>query len=853
MTAFVTALYRALAPRRAVFFAALAAALTACALLSSRLAAHEDIRSLVPASPPSLADRFVYLQRAPFMHFMAITVGGGKGNPAQLAEQLAARLRGPELPEIYTGPGRDLSPEKLASLCSHAPGLLDAGTILSLGERLDAESIRTALRGDARQLLAPAGLALREVVALDPLNIRELLFGRLAALAGPGGFTVRDGRFTDASGRYALVLAKPSAPMSDALAAAAVMERVSRAVAELPPGTETHVTGSYRHTDANARIIKEDLGRILPVSSLLLAGLLFLFIRSVRALCVMVVPFAAVCIAAMATAAVYGSVSGIVLGFGSVLLGITADYAIHAYYAITGADRAEKGLEQLVKPLLAGAGTTAAAFMTLHFSAIPAIRQMSVFALAGLGAALLFALAALPHMLRSGGSGIPRRAAGSGESSVRLLPAGLLALLCVSVAAYCFATLRFDGDIRSLSYVPADAAKDEEAFRSIWRAPREACLAVAAGNGTDEGFERALRINDAVWDALASGRKDTSGPGETSGAKGANVGGDAEAGSTSANPGGPPRTGSTNVTGGFSGIAPLLPSKERQEAGRAAWRALWREHGEQTLARINQAAPECGFAPSAFAPFAAWMAGPPGPVTPETLRSAGGGLFLDMFVNRAKDLSFVYTLLPDRDGLDPGLRRALEKTGAHILSGSDFRTELADAAGNDIFRFCALTFAVVIGAVAVIFRSAGRCLAVLLPMLAGFAATLALFRLSGMAVNMFHAVALPLVIALSLDYGIFMQTALEGRMAAHTAKSVALSALTTLAGFGGLLLARHPALFSLGLTVTGGIAVAMAAALWLLPLLTRARPEKDAAAPGTPNGLLPPDPPPSRAIPQRAP
>jgi predicted exporter len=104
-------------------------------------------------------------------------------------------------------------------------------------------------------------------------------------------------------------------------------------------------------------------------------------------------------------------------------------------------------------------------------------------------------------------------------------------------------------------------------------------------------------------------------------------------------------------------------------------------------------------------------------------------------------------------------------------------------------------------------------------MLAGLASTLALFRLTGTAVNMFHTIALPLVIALSIDYGIFMQAVLEGRMDRQGRNGVLLSALTTLAGFGSLLLARHPALFSLGMAVSSGIASALASALWLQPLL----------------------------------
>ena len=58
-------------------------------------------------------------------------------------------------------------------------------------------------------------------------------------------------------------------------------------------------------------------------------------------------------------------------------------------------------------------------------------------------------------------------------------------------------------------------------------------------------------------------------------------------------------------------------------------------------------------------------------------------------------------------------------------------------------------------------------------------------------------------------------------MEPETARAVLLAGLTTLAGFGALVLARHPALHSIGLTVLLGIGAAMPTALLVIPALRR--------------------------------
>jgi predicted RND superfamily exporter protein len=91
----------------------------------------------------------------------------------------------------------------------------------------------------------------------------------------------------------------------------------------------------------------------------------------------------------------------------------------------------------------------------------------------------------------------------------------------------------------------------------------------------------------------------------------------------------------------------------------------------------------------------------------------------------------------------------------------------------------------------------------------------------GIGFNLFNIVAAILIIGLGVDYGIFMVTKITHRLDLATQRAVFVSGLTTLAGFGALITARHPALHSIGLSVIVGISAAIAAALLVIPAIYR--------------------------------
>jgi predicted exporter len=785
------------ARHKAAFLFACGALFLGCALLTLRLATREDISELIPQNAREAAEQYALMRDAPFLHTLSITVGGEGFDPRELASATAERLRqaGLVIAAGDAGPSPAGADPQTLTVC--LPALLRPEQIRQFGESLNADTVRNALHKARQHLLGPAGPALRAITALDPLGLRELFFASLVPLRKAGALPAPDGRLIDASGRYCLIVAQASASVTDTGASTAVMDTVRGALAELPAGAESLVVGGYRHSEANAAIIKSDLQRILPVSLALLVLLFLLFLRDRQALALVAPPAAAFCVAGPVTAMLCGSLSGIVAGFGSVLLGISADYGIHTYYALCGARSREEGLAALYPSLPASACTTAFAFAFLLFSDIPAIRQMAVFGLSGIAAALFVAFFVLPLLISARGSASPPLRAGR----TRPLPA-----LCFVAAATLFivpasAGLRFDGDIGNLSYIAPETARDEARAHAVWNTPTDAVIiaavgditndgngvilgnttnnavGAAAGNMANDGFEQALRVNDQVWDLL----REASLP--------------------------------------ASGIGPFLPSRERQEKSAAAWSRLRQERGAQIIGDLEHFAPLFGYTASAFDPFRQLFAGGPAEVTPAGLRAAGMGSLLSLFTSVSREQALVYTLLPGEARPEAALLQKLRESGARVVSGAGFRTATAEAAGKDMLRSCLLTVFAVTAAVLGIFRSVPRCAAVLCPMQAGLIACLLFFLIAGIDVNMFHAAALTLVIALSVDYGIFMLAVQEGRMHKNGRKGILLSALTTLAGFGSLMLARHPALFSLGVAVTGGIAAALAAALWLQPLM----------------------------------
>ena len=745
-------------------------------VVATRFVVREDVTTLMPASPPHLAEQFFILREAPLLQGLTITVGGE--DPARSAAILASALRGPEFFQVFAGAEAGFTPATLARICALSPGLMTEDGFAALPGLVTEEAIRVSLERNVRVLQSPGGFALRELLALDPLGICANTLRDLAPASGKDGPRLEAGRLVSADGKYAMILAEPVASVGDSKASVAVMERVRAAIRALPEGTEVLVAGGHRHTEANAGVIQGDMLRILPLSLGCLVLFFLVFIRTVRGVALFLLPTASLAVASACTGIVYGSLSGIVLGFGSVILGITADYAIHVFYAVRSGKDVGESLARVSRPLLLGALTTLGGFAGFFASAIPCIVQMTVFAICGVIAAVVLALVVLPLCLQPEGKAFsgPKTPCRTVHLSRRLVVLWGVTILTLSVLLY---TVPVDGDVRKLSYTPATVATDEARTREIWGGLRDtAMFAVRAATR-----EAALEKNAMLWRELVSL---------------------------------PAANGFDRAA--ITSLAPFLPPLSLQKERHARWKAFWRENGPETVTRLHRLLAKTDFSDEAFAPFADWVASSPEPIVAETLSGLGLPLPL-LFLRQTATEAYVYSLVPT-DKPSSMFLETLARHDAIYVSGQTFRDSLADATHDDLRRFGLWSLVMIVGMAGVALRSPRRMGIALFPVALGLMSVLAVFNLCGLSLNIFHAMALPLVMALSVDYGVFMLARLEGTLDPDSARGVLLSGLTSLSGFGALLLSRHPALFSLGLTVTLGLAASLVAALCLLPRLT---------------------------------
>jgi len=137
-------------------------------------------------------------------------------------------------------------------------------------------------------------------------------------------------------------------------------------------------------------------------------------------------------------------------------------------------------------------------------------------------------------------------------------------------------------------------------------------------------------------------------------------------------------------------------------------------------------------------------------------------------------------------------------------------------------------FVLVAGLAALMIRRVTETCLALVPLVLGTLWTVGLMYLFDLKFNLANVWGLPLIIGAAAEYGLnvvvrFMEGRTHGGplLARSTVMAVVLNGLTTIAGFGSLLVAHHQGIWSLGLLLTIGACASLASSLLVLPVLIR--------------------------------
>ena len=134
------------------------------------------------------------------------------------------------------------------------------------------------------------------------------------------------------------------------------------------------------------------------------------------------------------------------------------------------------------------------------------------------------------------------------------------------------------------------------------------------------------------------------------------------------------------------------------------------------------------------------------------------------------------------------------------------------------------SLAAIVVLVLIHFRSIGSVVLSLIPVGVGTLWTTALMSLLDVPFNPANIMMLPLVVGIGVTNGIhilnrFAEEHNPSILSRSTGKAVIVSALTTIAGFGSLVVAKHQGIQSLGIVMSIGVGMCMLVAVTFLPAI----------------------------------
>lgn len=135
---------------------------------------------------------------------------------------------------------------------------------------------------------------------------------------------------------------------------------------------------------------------------------------------------------------------------------------------------------------------------------------------------------------------------------------------------------------------------------------------------------------------------------------------------------------------------------------------------------------------------------------------------------------------------------------------------------------------VIVGVLALDFRTIKHTVFALLPLAIGMVWLLGLMVITGHNLNPANMIALPLIVGCGVDNGVHVlhdfrtrQRRRDYALTGATGKGIAVSGLTTVLGFGALMISSHKGLSGLGFVLALGVLMCMTASLVFLPALLR--------------------------------
>ena len=722
------------------------------AFLFAKIKYQENILVMVPSS---LTDQIELLQQTPFSNKLFVVVSADDTDDLNSAvETVKEKLK--DCPQISEN--QNIDKDFILSYYYNLPYLWTEKLEQQVASLITKQNLQETNENNVMILFSSQGGFFKDIIPADPVGIVPVILENFRKLNFAGqNLDFTNGYFTNDKNNKALLLYNTNKTEFDRTQADKIINYIKDINGSLPEGCNVFSLGAARYTQENNSIIVNDVKKILIISILLIFLVFLVLVRDKHAIFVYVVPILVLIPAAAFTFLKFGFLSGITLGFGSILMGLAVDYSVYVYYSFKSSNEDIKKseiLKKVSKPIILSGLTSIMSFLVLYFCDIILFKQLAYFAVFGLIYAVLIAIFLAPIFYK-----VQNKQTVSIKlpESINYKFSVILIILVVVLGAVSLKFIKTDFSLESLNSVSKQCLQDRKMFDDFV--------------GYDTDTKSMLFVGGQTKEEILS---------------------------------------LSNKISNFD-ILDFMPTKEQQEQNLNRWKNFWTKERISELKKdINSYYAHYGINANIFNKFYSFLETAQ---SPKNVEEFDVTTIYNPFI-KFKDKEYIIHFVDDGFVIPQEFK---DNKNIVLLSQKDLQNALSNKTVKTIsvvtlfiilLDFILLTFS---------FKNIKLALVSFIPILVSISTFIILSSVFSIKLNLFSLFCLPLIIGLSVDYVIFIVHQHTKSKTLYPSMAVVVAALSSLAGFGSLVFANHTVLFSMGFALSVGIIVSGFVSVYVMP------------------------------------
>lgn len=687
---------------------------------------------------------------------------------------------------------------------NNLPFYLDESDYRILDSLLTENACEAKMQDNYTKLTSPLSVGLNDLILRDPLGIGHKTVAKLANLNIFDQYLVYDDYLfsKDLSTLYVFVESKDgsnSSLLNDELITS-IESTIDSLNAEYPNTAITYFGGAGVAV-YNMRQVKSDLFLTVGIALVSIIVLVCAVYRRKRTILLFILPVVYGFLFSLSV--IYlttGSISAIAVGVGSIIMGVALSYPIHVISHSYYSSSAEELIKELSSPLTIGGITTIGAFIGLLFTNSSLLQDFGLFAATNIIGTSIFCLLFLPHFLSKDNNATPTIGLKI-INKINNYPydrnkylIGALVLVTV-VALFNYDNVGFNSDMMDLNYMPEHLKQSQIQLEG--ETSNNSTLIVSCSAHSDSAILKYRNTLDVSKTLMTESKVEK-----------------------------------------ISSVSEFLLTETEQQEKINRWNEYWTaDKKAQAKSIITTSAIKSNFKENTFNSFIALLDSKFATIN---MLNHLDGTLLSSFIEKGGD---VYLLSSHVAVNEDSRTEVYEQIGSGIIDRSYFIGEMATDIKDNFNLILGISSALIFFVLLISYGRIELAMLAFLPMFISWIIILGFMSIFSVQFNIVSIILSTFIFGIGDDFSIFVLDGLindyknQKRTLLMHKTAIFFSALMTILGMGVLVLAKHPAMYSLGLVSLLGILVVVIVSYTLQPLLFRIFISNEASKAGLPQSI----------------